>query len=1128
MGIFDFLFGKKKEEEPKTPAAAAPTTPITTFKLNTPQPETVEQKIAKQYLAANPTPKYKSDVIRAPTPAEIAAAPKLTPMQEALKKSQLDINPLVEQHYMTKNFEAKRIEKFVDPKVYATGDKQQIVEDAVNKLITATFQASEGRGALHQGVRQFGAEALNTADFLTSLVTQHRGNINLAPENAIDNLTKYLEENAPERLEQVKMATAGANTNALARGIGGAAEGITEVLLPASLAVKAVRAVPMIARMREASTVGVYAANILENVAAQLAATSQMALTKEQGQDKFMQNLAASPSVLLPFGSKLELAIAPVADYLAGRAVGMSEQDALMNAAMGFAGGVAQRSGVKGEIAGFKDARALAQEQAERIVTQAQHMRDDPFPLQKMYDKAIKDMQKSMTGENRLLGLKPDSAKMSMGESRPARLTGPEPRPEEQLPTGANKTPSEPGAPDAARQELPIKQEPEKPARTPLEGLQESASKSAEVDPFERIIKDSNTPVKERVGIFDYLRTPSKVLEKMGLKKEADLLRTQYDAYQKQLPVEIQRVTDWSKRVTAPDGNERIFQWLDGDRDVQLSSEEYAVASEVKQYLSDWADKLGLPADRRVSDYITHIFDKDISPEVNALKKMIKETKDPEQLQRFQERLTALESSREFPEDLAKLLNEDVAGSVYNPFLQQRKGAVNYKQDTWAALDAYAKRATRKYNMDPALAEVQRAAQGLEQSQYDYVKNYIDRVNMRPTKLDNLLDNTIKQIVGYKFGDRPTAAISRTVRRWIYRGTLGGNISSALKNLTQGVNTYSQLGERFTLEGYAQLAKHRLGGMESTGMKELIDQGILRDSFIQDRTLNATKKFWEKTDAGLFKIFQEAELVNRGAAYFGAKAKAIKKLGMGEEEAAAYARELVRKTQFTFDAIDTPVALGSDVAKTLGQFQSYTTKQSEFLIDMLKSRDFGALSRYAGGSLLMYYLVGQSLGLKPEDMLFPPKRLLEKQFVPPAAQVPLALAKTAMGTRDEYGRLAGPRELAGAITALIPGGVQAKKTFQGLQAIIDGGVKSSTGKSTLFETDSNPRAILQNLIFGKYSTKQANEYFKSKEGKTALDYMEDLLSSIASGSSDNSASDDLPPLPSLPSLPELPPLPPLK
>lgn len=90
------------------------------------------------------------------------------------------------------------------------------------------------------------------------------------------------------------------------------------------------------------------------------------------------------------------------------------------------------------------------------------------------------------------------------------------------------------------------------------------------------------------------------------------------------------------------------------------------------------------------------------------------------------------------------------------------------------------------------------------------------------------------------------------------------------------------------------------------------------------------KKALQKLDNVLFYAFNKVEELNEGAAYFGAKSKALTE-GKTEEEAIKYGKEIVAKTQFLFDSIDTPVGMGGVIPKTLFQFQTYTTKQLNFV-----------------------------------------------------------------------------------------------------------------------------------------------------------------------------------------------------
>lgn len=81
------------------------------------------------------------------------------------------------------------------------------------------------------------------------------------------------------------------------------------------------------------------------------------------------------------------------------------------------------------------------------------------------------------------------------------------------------------------------------------------------------------------------------------------------------------------------------------------------------------------------------------------------------------------------------------------------------------------------------------------------------------------------------------------------------------------------------------------------------------------------------------------------------------------------------------------------------------------------------------------------------------------------------------------------------------GGNQIKKTLGGAEAINDNEVKTVDGKH-MFEVDtSNPIDIMKNLIFGKFSTKEAREYFRSKKGKDERDTIEYILDQLETSSS---------------------------
>lgn len=553
----------------------------------------------------------------------------------------------------------------------------------------------------------------------------------------------------------------------------------------------------------------------------------------------------------------------------------------------------------------------------------------------------------------------------------------------------------------------------------------------------------------KKVNLIDWFRTPDRVLTKIGLGNEAKQIRTSYNKYLDELPVEISKVTKWYDQVkSSPDASKRLFQYLDG-QDVQLNKTELKVAGEIKNYLNDWANKLNLPEDKRVTNYITHIFEKDFI-------------------------------KKEFDEDLAKIISEKVPGSVYDPFTQERLGKAGYVEDVFRALDAYVKRGVRKVNMDPALEKLSSASDKLPLESWKYVKSFADRVNLRPTQIDTYIDDLVKQSpIGYKLGQRPVTATTRKLRQMVYRGTLGLNVGSALRNLTQGVNTYAKLGEKYTAIGYMRNLKEMASGGD-----ELKRVGILRDDLIQDRQLSAVKGVMEKLDKGLFVFFNLAEKINRGSAYFGAKSKYLSE-GLSEKEAIEKAVDLVRKTQFTFGSVDTPVAMQSDIAKTLGQFQSFNLKQAEFLGEMIGGKDIAGMIRWVAGNALMMFTVGQLIGIDLKDIIpfggvFTGETKLGQT---PPIQLGTDIYNAAINAPDKYGNTSEDnvlKRVSGAVVkdlpAWIPAGVQAKKTIQGIQAVGQEGSFSKSGRLQ-YPIEKTTGNYIRAGLFGKSNLPAAKEYF---------------------------------------------------
>ncbi len=587
----------------------------------------------------------------------------------------------------------------------------------------------------------------------------------------------------------------------------------------------------------------------------------------------------------------------------------------------------------------------------------------------------------------------------------------------------------------------------------------------SQAESLDNIIAKQPTPVREKVHILDSLATPSKVMEKMRYGEEAALIRIQYDKYLNELQNQLEHIGNWAKIAGEDaDSSQLMFQYLNGDVGINALSEEQAkVAKDIRIYLNTWADLLGLPHDKRIENYITHIFDGKAEPE--------------------------------FDEDAARIMAQTTAKSVFDPFLSKRYNKEGYLEDAWSALEAYVKRATRKFYMDPALDIVSAKSNKMELTQYDFTKKYLDQLNMRPSDLDTLTDNFIKTFFTTKLGARPTMIITRTARRIQSRGLLALNIASVLKNMTQLTNSYAVLGEKYMLNGFIKAAKY----MASSQRNERID-ALLRESFVQDRHLHPVKQAMQKIDKVLYSVWDLTEKINRIPTYFGAEAKYLEMHPEATaEEVHQYAARIVRDTQFSFDPVDMPIAIRGDIGRTIFQLSTYPIKQTEFLAHLIRNREFKALTRYMLGTIVILGTVGKFLGLEWRDFV-PGIRFLEEGFLPPVLRPAVDVGKAALNTRDEYGKKREPQGILGTPMRIFedkdvrrdmwyffPAGSQARKTITGLKAISEGEVRSNTGKTRRYSVSKTPWNTLRAIIFGPSGTKEGREWLDEYLGRTKHD-----------------------------------------
>lgn len=554
---------------------------------------------------------------------------------------------------------------------------------------------------------------------------------------------------------------------------------------------------------------------------------------------------------------------------------------------------------------------------------------------------------------------------------------------------------------------------------------------------------------QKNLWLIDW-RSPEIVLRKLGLYDTVYLpLKEGQELVSREVETGYKKFDEWYKVLgKSSEAATRVFDWLDG-KQVPLTDTEKKVGEEVKQYLLEWANKIGLPHEKRISNYIPHLFKEELEEGVLS-------------------------------DDLQRLLDYTVPSELFNPYLEKRTGALGYKRDLFTALDSYLNKSARKLYLDPPLQMSKQAGEhGTKQAQ-EYVTRYLRNFANKKSETEKFLERNIFDAlpvsIREKLGTRPARQIANESTSVVYRATLGGNINSALRNLTQVSNTYGELGTKYTVLGYKQLIEK--------GVKELSEVGALDDLLLAEFKTTPLQRKLAQVDKALYFPFTTAEKINRAGTYWGAKQMALDK-GMSEFEAIQFAKEMTRKLQFAHGKLDSPLVTQNPVGKVAMQYASYPVKQLELVSGWAGSKEYKKLTRYTASSLAIFLAVGDLLGLKPSDLLL-------KNIMPGLGPIPDTLfaglkvgGSYLSGNEPNYRDVS---ELKNTPRLVIPAGTQINKSSAGIKAVNEGGVYDKRGRKQypIETTEDKIRAI----IFGPWNTRAA------KEAEKETNIMPDVLKQL--------------------------------
>jgi len=307
------------------------------------------------------------------------------------------------------------------------------------------------------------------------------------------------------------------------------------------------------------------------------------------------------------------------------------------------------------------------------------------------------------------------------------------------------------------------------------------------------------------IGIIERVRPTRKVFEKMGLgeeiwkpafKAEVELNEAR-EAFRKRL----KEVAGW----VGKDKERRalVFRELENPgSQVGLTFNEKRAVTWFRDFFNEWADTLNLSQDKRLSNYVTHIFEADITEQLKADQPL-----DPA---------------------ISRMLEYKAPKTIFNPFLLERLGArTGLIEDPLKAAEAYSSRQLRVFYYEPLLQKLRLYADAAPGASSRYLKEFAQRLTGRPLKIDEEVNNTIREfadiiakvpggsvLANRLRGGNPSGMASYNFTSALYTLWLGFKPTSAIRNLSQHTLILAETGPahfadgirlRFTQEGKAAM-----------------------------------------------------------------------------------------------------------------------------------------------------------------------------------------------------------------------------------------------------------------------------------------------------------------------------------
>lgn len=549
---------------------------------------------------------------------------------------------------------------------------------------------------------------------------------------------------------------------------------------------------------------------------------------------------------------------------------------------------------------------------------------------------------------------------------------------------------------------------------------------------------------------------------------------------------DISVISQIAKRINGKEQASQIIDFIEGKRST-LSGFDEETATLVREFFDTKKAGLQELGYKTLDDYFPHLFNKN-DPNVKRL---------------FKGKTTA-----------------DIS---FGNLKKRMEEGGDFNRDIVEVMAAYSRGYNRKTILEPALKPLEDIKMQVDASKAvgDWVDGYIENLKgiTEPSGAEKAFNGIVDAALG-KAGKatggnhyRQTLGAQRMISAV---ATMGLNPGTAIRNMTQVVNTVAGIGAKNATKGAIQATRAFAAGKNSPEWKEMIASGIFDGGISRHfqvdldselGRLNKAQNIGEKGANFMMGMIRGTDVSLRAQAYWGAKSMGLEealaknlKGEAAEKFAKDFAIKKVADTQFITSAADIPVKLNGAGVRSLTQLATFSLKQAEMLaelgVKLVKKSDgtYGLNMKQAGNLLA----AGTTAALITEA-LKPVIGFNEKEWIPFYDQVASIVDPNSTAGESLYrsplvsliaGNGKGKIGLLDAVKSgkmdeflqdnwsqIVPAGTQIKKTVEGIQTTTEGISKNPQGKVRYLQ-DMGLDNQLKASLFGQYSTDAGRQWIK--------------------------------------------------